>query len=83
MQRDKIAIEFAGAMAYPAIMNAPTKPLSMPEFVTLLATMISILALSIDAMLPALAQIGTDLAVADANDTQLIVSSMFLGFAAG
>lgn len=64
-------------------MNAPTKPLGMPEFVTMLAMMISILALSIDAMLPALGQIGTDLGVADVNDTQLIVSGMFLGFAAG
>ena len=50
-------------MPYPASMKAPTKPLSMPEFVTMLATMISILALSIDAMLPALGQIGADLGV--------------------
>jgi DHA1 family bicyclomycin/chloramphenicol resistance-like MFS transporter len=70
-------------MSYPAPMNGPTKPLSMPEFVTLLAMMISILALSIDAMLPALAQIGSDLGVEDANDTQLVVTGMFLGFAAG
>ena len=70
-------------MPYPAPMKAPTKALSIPEFVTLLAAMISILALSIDAMLPALDQIGTDLGVSDANDTQLIVSGMFLGFAAG
>lgn len=70
-------------MPYPAAMNAPTKPLGMPEFVTMLATMISILALSIDAMLPALGQIGADLGVTDVNDTQLIVSGMFLGFAAG
>jgi len=70
-------------MPYPALMKAPTKALSIAEFVTLLAAMISILALSIDAMLPALGQIGADLGVTDANDTQLIVSCMFLGFAAG
>lgn len=70
-------------MPYPAPMSAPTKPLGMAEFVTLLATMVSILALSIDAMLPALDRIGADLGVTDANDTQLIVSGMFLGFAAG
>ncbi len=64
-------------------MNAPTKPLGMPEFVTMLAVMISILALSIDAMLPALGQIGSDLGVGDVNDAQLIVSGMFLGFAVG
>ena len=45
--------------------------------------MVSILALSIDAMLPALDQIGRDLAVAKANDVQLVISAMFLGFAAG
>ncbi len=70
-------------MSYPAAMKAPTQPLGMAEFVTMLATMVSILALSIDAMLPALEQIGSDLGVTDANDTQLIVSGMFLGFAAG
>ena len=64
-------------------MTAPTKPLGIPEFVTLLAMMVSILALSIDAMLPALGQIGVDLGVSDVNDTQLIISAMFLGFAAG
>ncbi len=64
-------------------MTAPTKPLGIPEFVTLLAMMVSILALSIDAMLPALGQIGVDLGVSDVNDTQLIISAMFLGFAVG
>lgn len=64
-------------------MKAPEKPLGIPEFVTLLAMMVSILALSIDAMLPALDQIGRDLAVAKANDVQLVISAMFLGFAAG
>jgi DHA1 family bicyclomycin/chloramphenicol resistance-like MFS transporter len=64
-------------------MKTPTKPLALPEFVTLLAMMVSILALSIDAMLPALGQIGKDLDVAQANDVQLVISAMFLGFAAG
>jgi len=64
-------------------MITPSKPLSIPEFVTLLAMMVSILALSIDAMLPALGQIGTDLELADPNDAQLVVTAMFLGFAAG
>lgn len=55
----------------------------MVEFVSLLAFMISILALSIDAMLPALAQIGMDLGLEDPNQAQLVISSMFLGFAIG
>jgi DHA1 family bicyclomycin/chloramphenicol resistance-like MFS transporter len=57
--------------------------LKIPEFVSLLALMGSIVALSIDAMLPALAEIGGDLALHNPNDAQLIVSVMFLGVAVG
>ncbi len=64
-------------------MTAKTKALAFPEFVTLLALMVSILALSIDAMLPALDEIGRDLRLADPNDSQLVVTAMFLGFAFG
>ena len=45
--------------------------------------MMSLTALSIDAMLPALAQIGSDLNVQNANDRQLVVSMIFLGLAIG
>ncbi len=61
----------------------PTKPLSLPEFVTMLAMMISIIALSIDAILPAFEQIGIDFSLADPNDAQLVLSAMFFGFAVG
>lgn len=64
-------------------MNAPSKPLPLAEFVILLAMMVSIVAMSTDVMLPALDIIGHDLKVADPNDTQLVVSSLFLGFAIG
>lgn len=40
-------------------------------------------ALSIDAMLPALAQIGADLQVESANDRQLVISTIFFGLAIG
>ncbi len=59
------------------------KALKLPEFILLLAMMISVLALSIDAMLPALDVIGKDLGVVNPNDVQLVISAMFLGFAAG
>ena len=49
----------------------------------MLALMVSLLALSIDAMLPALGEIGRDLKLADSNDAQLVVTAMFLGFAVG
>lgn len=64
-------------------MKQPTKHLSVPEFVTLLAMMTSILALSIDAILPALGDIARELELANDNDAQLVVSAMFLGFAIG
>lgn len=56
---------------------------SLPEFIALVALLISMVALTIDAMLPALPAIGRDLAVLRANDTQLVVSLFFLGFAVG
>jgi len=43
----------------------------------------SLMALSIDAMLPALPQIGSDLNVQNTNDRQLVVSTIFLGVAIG
>jgi DHA1 family bicyclomycin/chloramphenicol resistance-like MFS transporter len=54
----------------------------MTEFVVGMALMISLVALSIDAMLPALPAIGGELGVTDANDAQLVVSMLFLGLAA-
>ena len=64
-------------------MFQPTKPLSFTEFVALIAFMISIVAMSIDIMLPALGLIADDLNVADRNDAQLVVSLLFAGFAVG
>lgn len=43
----------------------------------------SIVALATDIMLPALGAIADDLGVADGNAVQLVVSSLFLGFAVG
>jgi len=64
-------------------MKRPTQPLALGEFVVLLALMISIVAMATDIMLPTLSVIGRDLEVAHANDVQLIVSSLFAGFALG
>jgi len=51
------------------------------EFVARVALMISLVALSIDAMLPALPAIGAELGVRGANDAQLVISALFLGLA--
>lgn len=56
---------------------------SFGEFVALTALLTSLTAMSIDAMLPALNQIGLELGVQRANDNQLIVSLLFLGMAVG
>lgn len=49
----------------------------------MMASMISLVALSIDAMLPALAQIGTALGAAHGNDSQMILALVFLGMGLG
>ncbi len=64
-------------------MRPNTKPISTNELIVLLAMMISIVALSTDIMLAALDIMGRDLGVANLNDTQFIISFLFLGFAAG
>ncbi|MCZ4354053.1 multidrug effflux MFS transporter [Roseovarius aestuarii] len=63
--------------------SPPTRPLGFSEFVILLAFMVSIVAMATDIMLPALDVIGHDLGLENPNDVQLMVSSLFLGFAVG
>ena len=67
----------------PFDMRRPVAALPIPEFVILLAIMVSTSALATDIMLPALDVMGLDLGVDDPNSVQLIVSSLFLGFAVG
>ncbi len=53
------------------------------ESITLMALMISLVALSMDIMLPALPDIGRDLGVGHPNDAQLIISVLILGLSLG
>lgn len=53
------------------------------EFVIMMAALMSIAALSIDMMLPALPQIGQDLRIADANDRQSIITIFLIGLGLG
>ncbi|CAA6824911.1 MAG: MFS family multidrug efflux protein, similarity to bicyclomycin resistance protein Bcr [uncultured Thiotrichaceae bacterium] len=53
------------------------------ELVILIAMLSSLAALAIDAMLPAMSQIGQDLQLAHENDVQLIITVLFLGMALG
>ncbi len=59
-----------------------TEP-SFTEFVVIISLMMSLTALSIDAMMPALPQIGEELGVQNPNDRQLVISMIFLGLAVG
>jgi DHA1 family bicyclomycin/chloramphenicol resistance-like MFS transporter len=67
--------EMAGAIS--------RKEPSYSEFVIIISLMTSLAALAIDAMLPSLPQIGSDLKVQNVNDRQLVVSILFLGMAVG
>ena len=53
------------------------------EFVALMASLMSIVALSIDALLPALPDIGASLNVKTPSDNQLLITMIFLGIGCG
>lgn len=65
--------------------TGPSQPGQLPaaEFIALMAAMQAITAMSIDAMLPALGQIGRDMHLANPNDTQFVVTAIFLGMIVG
>lgn len=56
---------------------------STKEFTILMAFLMSIVAISIDAMLPALGFISRDLGVTNVNHAQYIISFLFIGMAIG
>ncbi len=64
-------------------MHKPKKSIGFAEFVALMAMMTALTAMSIDAILPALPEIGMDLGVQRVNDNQLMISLLFLGMAVG
>jgi len=53
------------------------------EFIALMASLMSIVALSIDALLPALPEIGEALGVVNPSDNQLLITMIFLGLGFG
>ena len=59
------------------------KRLPQTEFIALMAMLAATVAFSIDAMLPALPQIGRDLTPLDLNRAQLIITSFVLGMGVG
>lgn len=58
-------------------------PLKRSEFVSIIALVTSLSALAIDAMLPALITISRDLKLSNINDSQMVISFIFLGMCIG
>ena len=57
--------------------------LSQFEFVSLMAFLMSIVALAIDALLPAINQISSDIGIQNTTDNQLLITMIFLGLGFG
>jgi len=53
------------------------------EFVAMMASLMAIVALSIDALLPALPEIGAYMGVTEVNDNQFLITMIFLGIGFG
>jgi len=53
------------------------------EFIALMASLMSLVALSIDAILPALEQIGLSVGSTNSSDNQLLITMIFLGLGFG
>lgn len=59
------------------------KQISKTEFIALMASLMAIVALCMDALLPALGVISEEVGVANPNDAQLLVTMMFMGIGMG
>src|SRR5690349_4552984 len=64
-------------------MTPPANARSSVEFITLMALTFSLIAMSIDSMLPALGSIAADLGARDPNDRQLVLTAFFGGLTLG
>lgn len=64
------------------LMNERQPVMGFKEFVALMAALMAVNALSIDAMLPVLPQIGASLDIATVNEQQWVITAYLLGFGA-
>ncbi|MDP5307828.1 multidrug effflux MFS transporter [Paracoccus spongiarum] len=65
------------------VSQSPQRRLPLPEFIAMLAFLFATIAFSIDAMLPALPQIGAELTPDNINRAQLILTVFVAGMGAG
>lgn len=64
-------------------LSAPQKQPSLPEFIAMMAMMAALVAFSIDAMLPALPEIGAELSPDALNQAQLVIGAFVLALGLG
>ena len=64
-------------------MTITKKGTSQIEFILLMACLMSIVALSIDTILPALNPIGLSIGTVNQNENQLLITMIFLGLGFG
>ena len=65
------------------LMTASGSTRSSAEFIALVALTFSLIAMSVDSMLPALGDIAKDLGAGDPNDRQLVLTAFFAGLTVG
>lgn len=70
----------ADAPPPPFVRTLDTPPLGFREFVALIASLMALTALGIDAMLPALPAIGAALGTTSVNERQLVITAFLIGF---
>lgn len=64
-------------------MKTSVKQKSQFEFIAIMASLMSITSLAMDALLPALGQIGESIGLVQPNQSQLLITIMFLGLGIG
>ncbi len=63
--------------------HAPAPPAAGPAFVATACALMALVSLSIDAILPGLHSMASELGVADGNRRQWVITALFLGLATG
>ncbi len=70
-------------MSFLTPMTIQEKKISHREFIALMATVMSLIALAIDSMLPAIGHMAISLNIENMNDSQWIIAAVFVGMSMG
>ena len=85
LPRPENGLVFASLLPHKRLMQSPEKQkyLGDRELIVMMAAIMALNALAIDAMLPAFPRMASGLGVADANSIQHVITSYLLGMGAG